>query len=328
MADGGEGTLDAFLSAVPDARLRPIRVTGADGLGRDAAWVLLPPVDSLGGATAVVELASTSGIVALRGRLRPWDADTTGVGEAIAHAMGAGAARVIVGLGSSASTDGGLGMLQALGARVLAADGEPVTRGLRGLRDVANVDLSGLVPLPPAGVIVLADVDSPLCGPRGAAAVFGPQKGLRQSEIPVADAALAAWAARFAVSPDAPGAGAAGGAGFALQAWGAQIVSGAAYVAQLTGLPPLLDEGTIVVTGEGAYDQATGAGKVPEVIARLAQGTGARAALVAGVIDGAADTGRFAAALSLTALAGDAGAAMASPEPYLEAAGEELAGRL
>lgn len=326
MADGGEGTLDAFLAAVPGAGRRPVRVMGAEGLRRDSAWVLLPSVESQGGATAVVELASTSGIEALQGRLRPWDADTTGVGEAIAAALEAGVTRVIVGLGSSASTDGGAGLLRALGARLLDADDRPVAPGLRGVRDVARVDLSALAPLPPEGVVVLADVDSPLCGPHGAAAVFGPQKGLRDDEISEADASLARWAAHFAISPDLPGAGAAGGAGFALQSWGAQIVSGAQYLAELSGLPSILEPGTIVVTGEGAYDRATAAGKVPEVVARLAQGAG-RAALVAGRIDPAADTGLFAEAVSLTEIAGDSAAAMAEPELHLETAGTVLASR-
>ena len=328
MADGGEGTLDAFLAAIAGARLQPVRVTGADGLRRDSAWALLPPMGSLTGATAVVELASTSGIEALQGRLRPWDADTTGAGETIAAALEAGVTRVIVGLGSSASTDGGAGLLRALGARLLDAEDKPVAPGLRGVRDVASVDLSALAPLPPEGVVVLADVDSPLCGSYGAAAVFGPQKGLRDDEIPEADAALARWASHFAMPPDAPGAGAAGGAGFALQSWGAQIVSGAQYLAELSGLPSILEPGTIVVTGEGAYDRATAAGKVPEVVARLAQVAGARAALVVGRIDPAADTGFFAEAVSLTEIAGDSASAMAEPERYLEAAGALLASRL
>ena len=168
-----------------------MRATGADGERHDSAWVLVPPEGSWGGATAVIELASTSGIEALQGRLRPWDADTTGVGEAIVDALRAGVSRIMVGLGSSASTDGGAGILRALGARILDADGEPIAPGLRGLRDVTSVDLSGLASLPSGGVMVLADVDTPLCGPRGAAAVFGPQKGLRVHEIAGADAALA-----------------------------------------------------------------------------------------------------------------------------------------
>ncbi|MCC4267952.1 glycerate kinase [Microbacterium schleiferi] len=328
MADGGEGTLDAFLAAIPGATLRPMRATGADGERHDSAWVLVPPEGSWGGTTAVIELASTSGIEALQGRLRPWDADTTGVGEAIVDALRAGVSRIMVGLGSSASTDGGAGILRALGARILDADGEPIAPGLRGLRDVTSVDLSGLASLPSGGVMVLADVDTPLCGPRGAAAVFGPQKGLRVHEIAGADAALAAWAAKMGTPPDVPGAGAAGGAGFAMHVWGAKIVSGARYVAELIGLPRLLTPDTIVVTGEGAYDRATAAGKVPEVVARLAQVAGARAALVVGRIDPAADTGFFAEAVSLTEIAGDSASAMAEPERYLEAAGALLASRL
>lgn len=328
MADGGEGTLEAFLAAVPGSRRRGIRVTGADGNVHDGAWVLLPPDADTPGGTGVIELADACGIEGLRGRLRPWDADTQGFGEAIAAALAEGVSRMILGIGSSASTDGGSGMLRALGARVWDSRGQPVVAGLGGLRDVATVDLSALPALPPAGVIVLADVDNPLCGPRGAAATFGPQKGLSADAVGEADAVLASWAQYLPAEPNAPGAGAAGGTGFALQAWGARIVAGTSYVAQLLGVPALVSPNTILVTGEGAYDAGSLSGKVPAVLCRLARDAGALAALVAGRIDPAADTASFAAALSLSDIAGSTASALAEPERHLEAAGARLAGEL
>ncbi|MFT4230197.1 MAG: glycerate kinase, partial [Microbacterium sp.] len=231
MADGGEGTLDAFAAAIRGARRMPVTVRGPHGGDVTASWLLLP------GGTGVVELASTSGIELLGGDLRPWSADTRGFGQAIGAALDHGVRRLVLGIGSSASTDGGAGMLAALGARFADAAGLPIASGLQGLQHLAAADLSGLRPPPPGGVVVLSDVTSPLCGPRGAAAVFGPQKGLSAADLPRADAALARLAGLIAaVDPEQPGAGAAGGTGFGLLAWGARLVPGAAEVAELIAL--------------------------------------------------------------------------------------------
>jgi glycerate kinase len=172
MADGGEGTVAAFAAAVPGARRMPVVVDGPAGVPLETSWLLLPASAGSAGGTGVIDLASTSGIELLDD-LRPWDADTTGFGQAIAAALDHGVTRLVVGIGSSASTDGGTGMLSALGARFLDASGEPVVRGARGLADIASVDLSALRTAPQ--VRVLTDVTNPLVGPRGAAAVFGPQ---------------------------------------------------------------------------------------------------------------------------------------------------------
>ncbi len=144
MADGGEGTVDAFETAVPGARRMPVRVTGPEGLPVDAAWLLLPPTDAAPGGTGVVELASTSGIELLGSppRLRPLDAHTRGFGEAIAAALAQGVDRLVLGIGSSASTDGGVGLLTALGARFTDAAGDPIAEGGRGLADLMAVDVS------------------------------------------------------------------------------------------------------------------------------------------------------------------------------------------
>lgn len=335
MADGGEGTLDAFAAAVPGARRMPVTVTGPHGRAVDAAWLLMPD------GTGVVELASTSGIELLPHDgdtgLRPWDAATTGFGEAIGAALDHGVARLVLGIGSSASTDAGAGMLAALGARFADGQGRDVAPGLRGVASIAGVDLSGLRALPAGGAIVLSDVTNPLCGPRGAAAVFGPQKGLDPADIAAADAALAGFAALVASSrrhpasraaaldPQAPGAGAAGGTGFALLAWGAQLAPGAAEVAELVGLRAALADADVVITGEGSYDGQSAGGKVPAFVAGLAVESGARAALVAGRIAADADASAFTSSVSLTDLAGSGAASLADPARWLRAAGAALA---
>ncbi|WP_261165664.1 glycerate kinase [Microbacterium sp. Marseille-Q6965] len=338
MADGGEGTLEAFAAAVPGARRTPVRVTGPLGFGVDAAWLWLPPTDDAPQGTGVVELASTSGIELLGGTRRPWDASTLGFGQAIAAALDHGVSRLILGIGSSASTDGGAGLLTALGARFTSGFGASIPPGAAGLEEVVAADLSRLRPLPEAGVQVLTDVAHPLLGSDGAAAVFGPQKGV--DDVARADAALARFAevlgrtagdslpvtaARHA-DPDAPGAGAAGGAGYGLLAWGAELVPGAARIGELTGLREAIAQADLVVTGEGSFDGQSAAGKAPAHVAALAREHGVPVALVAGRIAPDVDTSAFVQAVSLTELAGSAEAALADPERWLRKAGATLAG--
>ncbi|MBD7957692.1 glycerate kinase [Microbacterium sp. Sa4CUA7] len=331
MADGGEGTLEAFAAAVPGARRMPVRVTGPDGALVDAAWLLLPPTPDAPAGTGVVELASTSGIELLGERRAPWRADTTGFGQAIAAALDHGVSRLVLGIGSSASTDGGLGMLRALGADVTDADGAAVAPGARGLAAAAAVDVASLRRPPAAGAVVLTDVTNPLCGPAGAAAVFGPQKGLDADGVARADAALTHWASLFAGDPELadaaalPGAGAAGGTGFGLVAWGARLVPGAPEVAALIGLRDAVAGADLVVTGEGSFDGQSAAGKVPAFVAGLAAEAGVPVALVAGRIADDADTSGFTASVSLTALAGSPAASLAAPAQHLRAAGAALA---
>lgn len=319
MADGGEGTLEAFAAAIPDARRQEVTVRGPHGRDVVASWLLLP------GGVGVVELASTSGIELLGKEREPWDADTLGFGQAVAAALDCGVERLILGIGSSASTDGGVGVLTALGARVADASGEDVAPGLRGIVDLESADLSGLRPLPPDGAIVLSDVTNPLVGPRGAAAVFGPQKGLDAAGVGTADAALTRLAAFLVVDPATPGSGAAGGTGAALLAWGAELTPGAAEVATLIGLDDAVASADLVITGEGSYDAQSAAGKVPGFVAELAADAGVRAALVAGRIDSDAEASGFAASVSLTELAGSSDAALADPARWLRAAGADLA---
>jgi glycerate kinase len=321
MADGGEGTLDA-LAAAHGAVRHPVRVTGPDGRSVDATWLALD-----NGDTAVVELAETSGITLLR-KLAPLDAHTRGLGEAITAALDAGAHRVLVAIGGSASTDGGAGVLTALGARFLDANGHPVPDGARGLSQIAAADLSGLRALPPGGVTVLSDVTNPLTGAGGAAAVYGPQKGATAPMVALMDDALAHYAGTLAAAgadtaPEAPGAGAAGGTGFGLAAWGASLASGAETVATAVGLADALVGADLVVTGEGRYDGQSAAGKVTSEVIRLARAAGVPVALVAGAVE--APTEAFEAAFSLTDLAGGTAQAMADPARWLHLAGEHLA---
>ncbi|MGX5694734.1 glycerate kinase [Agromyces soli] len=335
MADGGEGTLDAFEAAVPGARRVPVTVTGPDDLPVEASWLALPD------GTAVVELAATSGITLLD-PLRPHDAHTRGFGEAIAAALDAGATRLLLGLGGSSSSDGGVGALTALGARFTDASGRPIPSGNRGLGELARVDLGGLRRLPPRGAVVLGDVTNPLLGAAGAAAVFGPQKGAAPGDVARLEAGLVRLvevlgeadtaSTGFARSGGAggragglaavPGAGAAGGTGFGLLVWGADMGAGSRLVAEAIGLADALAAADLVVTGEGRYDGQSAAGKAPSEVARLARDAGVPVALVAGAI--LAEPRGFEASVSLVELAGDPASAMADGVAWLERAGAHL----
>lgn len=322
MADGGEGTIAAFAAAIPSATRMPVTVEGPDGRPVDTAWLLLPPTDDAPHGTGVVDLASTSGIELLDA-LRPFDADSTGFGQAIAAALDHGVSRLVLGIGSSASTDGGTGMLRALGARFSDAEGAAVPAGARGLPLIARAHLGALRPAPETRV--LTDVTNPLTGPRGAAEVFGPQKGLTEAgDRARVDAALSALAGLLSLDPSTPGAGAAGGVGGALLAWGAQLLPGAREVARLVGLADAIAGADLVITGEGSYDGQSGDGKVPSFVAGLAADAGVPAAVVAGRITADADTSLFAAHVSLTELAGSSAAALADPARWLRVAADEL----
>ncbi|TDN90793.1 glycerate kinase [Microbacterium sp. BK668] len=330
MADGGEGTLDAFEASVPGAVRQYLTVTGPDDRPVESSWLLLPPTTDAPAGVAVVELASTSGIEMLGSppTLRPLDAHTRGFGEAIADALGRGVSRLVLGIGSSASTDGGAGMLSALGARLRDRDGRPVPPGNRGLHRVRSADLSGMPPLPPLGVTVLSDVGNPLLGSRGAAAVFGPQKGATVADIAFLERGLARLAEVLPGDPRTAGAGAAGGTGFALLAWGARLTSGAMSVARLVGLPAAVAAASVVITGEGSFDGQSAEGKVPLYVAGLAASARVPVSLIAGRISTDAPVEAFASCVSLTEVAGSSAASMADPRRWLVAAGRRLAGAI
>lgn len=316
MADGGEGTLDAFEIAVPGARRHPVTVQGPDNRPVSAHWLLLPD------GTGVVELANTSGITLLD-PLQPLDAHTLGFGQAIAAALGFGVDRLVLAIGGSSSTDGGVGALVALGATFTDPTNRPVRLGNKALGTLTRVNLEGLRPLPRRGATILSDVTSPLLGPDGAAAVFGPQKGANDAQVIGLESNLARLARLMPVDPATPGSGAAGGTGFGLLAWGAGIQAGASAVGDALGLPDAVAGADIVITGEGRYDSQSAAGKVPSYLAALAAGANKRAMLVAGIIE--SDPVGFEAVQSLTELAGSSSAAMGNTVHWLREAGVRLA---
>src|SRR5580704_12492798 len=282
VADGGEGTVDAAVAA----GFERVPVTAAGPTG--------DPVRSgyaRRGEVAVVELAGVCGLARLPGgRPAPLAASSFGAGEVLRAALESGARRIVLGVGGSASTDGGAGLLQALGARVLGASGElapPLGGGA--LRDVAALDLTGLhATRHGAEIILAADVANPLTGPDGAAEVYGPQKGASPAEVTVLAAGLRRWAAVVAATigtdwSQVPGAGAAGGVGFAaLAVLGATRRPGIELVLDLAGFETALDGADLVITGEGSLDTQSLAGKAPVGVARAAGRHGIDVVAVAG----------------------------------------------
>jgi glycerate kinase len=284
----------------------------------------------------VIELAAVSGLAQLPGgRTDALRATSRGAGELVAAALDAGVDRVVVGIGGSACTDGGAGLLEALGARTTRGDGSPVGPGGAGLLDAAALDLSGLHPrLAEAELVVACDVDNPLTGPRGAAEVYAPQKGATPPEVDVLDRALSHWADLVAAATgadrrDDPGAGAAGGVGFGLLAVaGATMRPGAGLVFELTGLADALDGADLVVTGEGSLDAQTLHGKAPAAVARLAHDRGVPVVAVAGRVTLSAGDLASAGVVAAYALVDEAGSeqdALERPGPLLERIGARLA---
>ena len=281
VADGGDGTVDAAVAA--GFERMPVTVDGPTGEPVQASYARR-------GEVAVVELATACGLMRLPGGSRePLMASSFGAGQALAAALEAGARRIIFGVGGSASTDGGAGLLQALGARVLDFRGEELARGGGALRDVAALDLAGLHPaLRAASVVLATDVANPLTGPDGAAEVYGPQKGASPEQVVELVDGLRRWAAVVAAATGtdwsrAPGAGAAGGVGFAaLAVLGAEPHPGIGLVLDLAGFGAALDGAALVITGEGSLDAQTLAGKAPMGVAQAATRRGIPVVAVAG----------------------------------------------
>ena len=318
LADGGEGTLQVLAATHPAARWHPAEVTGPDGRPVASRWL------EFRDGTGYIELAQASGLP-LMATLDPLGAQTLGTGQLIADAIDAGARRIVVALGGSASTDGGTGALAALGAHFLDSAGRDLPGGGGALRDLASADLTGLRPPPPGGVTCLTDVRVPLLGPGGAAAVFGPQKGAGKAQVAILEAGLTRLALVLGGDPDAQGAGAAGGTSYGLAAaWGAGLTPGAVEICRAVGLDDQLSRADLVLTGEGCYDATSGDGKITGAVLAAAARAGVPAVLVGGVIAADPPPG-VAAAVALAGLAGGAAAAMASPERWLRAAGRMLA---
>ncbi len=286
LADGGEGTMETLVSALGGTR-HTVSVSGPLGDPVAAAFGLVPVS---GGVLGVVEMAQASGLgLVSEGRRDPLRASTRGTGELILAAARAGATELLVCLGGSATTDGGVGAAQALGVALVDESGAPVPAGGRGLLRLARIDARGLDPaVRRLRVQAACDVDDPLTGPRGAARTYGPQKGASAEEVVLLDRALGHLAA--VVHRDLgidvrtiPGAGAAGGLGAGLVAFlGARLRRGADVVAEAVGLLRRLDRAELVVTGEGALDGSSLRGKVPSRVLEAAKAVGVPAVVLCG----------------------------------------------
>ncbi len=297
MADGGDGTVDAFLAS--GASARTVRVTGPLGEPVEATY-------ARDGETAIVEMAAASGLALLGGgrldggRLDARRASTRGTGEVVRDALDGGARHILLGIGGSATTDGGAGALAALGARFLDGAGAELDPTPSGLAAVARVDLSGLDSRlrpaagsgePDVAIAVACDVDNPLLGPQGAAAVYGPQKGASPDDVAFLDGVLARLADAMAAATGRDlrgerGAGAAGGLGWALaSACGARLERGVTLVAEARGLAGALRGADWCFTGEGRIDAQTLRGKVVDGVAALARAANVPVIAFGGSVD-------------------------------------------
>jgi glycerate kinase len=291
VADGGEGTLEALVAALGGHTERVV-VTGPLGDPVDAEFGL---VDSPEGFLAVVEMASASGLRLISGERRdPMRASTRGTGELMLAAARHRPAGMIVCIGGSATNDGGAGMAQALGARLLDEHGRELTPGGSALRGLASIDATAFArELAAVDVVVASDVDNPLVGPTGASAMYGPQKGASPEQVASLDGALRHFAAVIHRDlgidvRDVPGAGAAGGLGAGLIAFlGARVRPGFQVVAEALDLAGRFHSADVVVTGEGRFDDQTERGKAPAGVLRMAREAGCRSVVIAGEVSGA-----------------------------------------
>lgn len=288
LADGGEGTARAITLAA-GGEFRKVSVTGPLGNQVEAEFGLIR-----GGSVAVLDMASASGIELVpTGKLDPLAATTYGTGELLLAALDSGAREVVLGIGGSATVDGGVGMALALGFHVLDEVGKPVPLGGAGLAKVAVVARGAADPrLAKTKILVACDVTNPLLGPKGAAAVFGPQKGATAETIPILEAGLgrlaAAWKrAGMAEDVERPGDGAAGGLGAALRAFlKAEMRSGARTVMEYAGFRSAVRGADLVITGEGMTDAQTAGGKLCSVVAEECRAAGVPVALLSGGLGG------------------------------------------
>ncbi|MFI8419135.1 glycerate kinase [Streptomyces sp. NPDC085479] len=329
VADGGDGTVAAAVAA--GFERREVRVAGPVGTPVTAAFALR-------GTTAVVEMAEASGLQLLpAGTFAALTATTYGSGELLRAALDAGATTIVFGVGGSATTDGGAGMLAALGARFLDAAGEPVGPGGAALAELASADLSDLDPrFAEVEFILASDVDNPLTGPKGAPAVYGPQKGASPEDVETLDAALAHFARVLekAIGPKAgelaasPGAGGAGGIGYGALLLGASFRPGIELMLEVLGFAPALERATLVITGEGSLDEQTLHGKAPAGVAAAARAAGKEVVAVCGRLAlppetlGAAGIRR---AYPLSALEPDPAKSIPNAGPLLEEVASHIA---
>lgn len=328
VADGGDGTVDAAVAA--GFERREVRVAGPLGDEVTAAF-------GLRGGTAVVEMAEASGLQRLpAGVFAPLTASTYGSGELLRAALDAGARTIVFGVGGSATTDGGAGMLSALGARFSTAAGEPIPPGGGGLAELDHADLSGLDPrLTSVEFVLASDVDNPLTGPKGAPAVYGPQKGASPEDVETLDAALAHYAkvleeaigTRAAEYAASPGAGAAGGIGYGALILGARFRAGIEVMLDVLGFAPALAWASLVITGEGSLDEQTLHGKAPAGVAAAARAAGKEVVAVCGRLALAPEAlGRagIRRAYALTDVEPDVAKCIADAGPILERVAERI----
>ena len=292
LSDGGPGLVDALVAAEHGETRQ---VTAADPLGRAIAarFGLLNR-----GKTAVVELAAASGLSLLQDSERdPLQASSFGTGQVIEAALDAGARELIIGIGGSATNDGGAGMIEALGVRFLDGSGEPIARGGAGLARLERIDVTALDPrLRSIRIVAASDVRNPLLGPEGTSAVYGPQKGATPPMVAQLDAALAHYAAIIKRDlgkdvTELPGAGAAGGAGAALLAFlDASLRPGFELVADVTALSERLMRANLVLTGEGSLDQQTSFGKAVGGLVEMAASQRKPVIALAGILGSGYET--------------------------------------
>ena len=327
VADGGDGTLEAAFHSGFDRV--PVQVSGPTGERVEAAIAVR-------GDTAIVELAQASGLHLLAGRpLQPLTASSHGTGDLVRAALDAGCSTVILGLGGSALTDGGAGMVEALGASVTGPGGSRLAPGGGALTDVVDVDLTGLDRRVARTTFVIAsDVDNPLLGPAGAAAVYAPQKGATPADVELLESGLARWADAVTAATGTdhsatPGGGAAGGVGFAaIAVLNATSRPGIELLLELTGFSGLLAGATLVVTGEGSLDEQTLRGKAPVGVAREAARLGVATVAVAGrttLGEAALREAGFRATYTLQQLEPDLARCIADAGPLLERTGRLIA---
>ncbi|MEM1364978.1 MAG: glycerate kinase [Pseudomonadota bacterium] len=285
VADGGDGLLDVAVTTL-NAKIQHETVSGPMGEKLRAPYAITPD------GTAILEMALASGIALLTpDQLDPMKATTAGTGELLLAAIYAGAKRVIIGLGGSATNDGGIGFAGALGFRFKDASGAPLAASAANLSSIDTIDASGVDPrLANIRIECACDVTNPLCGPKGASAVFGPQKGADQDVVELLDEGLAALATVVVRdlqidAAEKPGSGAAGGLGYGVMVFaGGTIRSGIELVMEAVDLPMALEGADLCITGEGRIDDQTQFGKAPAGVARLAKQHGVPCIALAGSI--------------------------------------------
>ena len=317
-ADGGEGTLTVIESVNPDVRVMPIRVQGATGIEHDSYWLMV------NGDIAFIEMAALCGITTVE-KLDPLGAHSFGLGQAIKAALeNENVNEILIAIGGSASTDGGLGALDALGYRAVDLDGQEVKKGGGELHNISAIDRAAEIRHVARGIKILIDVHSPLTGEDGAAFIFAPQKGADADQVLQLDRGLTHLLDILQVE-DRPGFGAAGGVACGLSVLlGATIVSGVETIAQTIGLEEKIAESDCVITGEGSFDHQSFAGKAVGYLLELA-GKSNRPVMIACGVNKNESAPTI---VSLVELAPTVESAIAESQRWLHECGKILATRL